>query len=420
MNILHITAGASSSSACTRLHRAMINEGIESNILSGEISGDIEQSIEVNTDNMITKIKRYLMWLLIYKNTQPEYENWPISFGRLSRLKVDNSYIKRADVVHLHVVDGYLSISDIRKIEKMGKPIVWTCHDEWPNTGLCHCSDGCIEYQKNECKNCKMIRGKIAHKNYKYKKKMLSDERIYFISPSPWMNERNKMADLYYNKKSFIIPNTEDFSIFSPKSETAYFDELGINKADDKIDVLFGCTDSRIPYKGYKFLKELMIKIYKENNELAKKIQIHIIGNSYEDKDIEDKFSVVRWGFVENQNELATIYSFADVLIYPSMADTFPYVVCESLACETPVLTFKTGGIPSMVVHKENGYIVEQEDVEGLYRGLIWILDNNKTNNLGKNGRDKIIKMCDSKKVVEMHMKVYEEAYTGSLQIIHN
>ena len=53
MNILHITAGASSSSACTRLHRAMINEGIESNILSGEISGDIEQSIEVNTDNMI-------------------------------------------------------------------------------------------------------------------------------------------------------------------------------------------------------------------------------------------------------------------------------------------------------------------------------------------------------------------------------
>ena len=46
---------------------------------------------------------------------------------------------QQADVIHLHWVNqGMLSLNDIRKILKSGKPVVWTMHDMWHCTGICH------------------------------------------------------------------------------------------------------------------------------------------------------------------------------------------------------------------------------------------------------------------------------------------
>ena len=46
---------------------------------------------------------------------------------------------KEADVIHLHWVNqGFLSLKGLRRIIDSGKPIVWTMHDQWPFTGICH------------------------------------------------------------------------------------------------------------------------------------------------------------------------------------------------------------------------------------------------------------------------------------------
>ena len=58
---------------------------------------------------------------------------------------------KEADVIHLHWVNqGMLSLNDIRKILKSGKPVVWTMHDMWPCTGICHHARECTNYHQ-EC-----------------------------------------------------------------------------------------------------------------------------------------------------------------------------------------------------------------------------------------------------------------------------
>ena len=42
-------------------------------------------------------------------------------------------------MIHLHWVNqGFLSLSDIKKLVNTGKPIVWTMHDLWPATAICH------------------------------------------------------------------------------------------------------------------------------------------------------------------------------------------------------------------------------------------------------------------------------------------
>ena len=58
---------------------------------------------------------------------------------------------QQADVIHLHWINqGMLSLRNIEKILASGKPVVWTMHDMWPCTGICHHARECTRYQQ-EC-----------------------------------------------------------------------------------------------------------------------------------------------------------------------------------------------------------------------------------------------------------------------------
>ena len=66
-----------------------------------------------------------------------------------------------------------------------------------------------------------------------------------------------------------------------------------------------------------------------------------------------------------NQNELVQLYSQSDVFVNPTYADTFPTTNIESLACGTPVITYRTGGSPE-ILSPETGIVVELGDVNAL------------------------------------------------------
>ena len=63
----------------------------------------------------------------------------------------------QADVIHLHWINqGMLSLTDIRRIIESGKPIVWTMHDMWPFTGICHYAGDCDKYT-HEYHHCPIL-----------------------------------------------------------------------------------------------------------------------------------------------------------------------------------------------------------------------------------------------------------------------
>jgi glycosyltransferase involved in cell wall biosynthesis len=68
---------------------------------------------------------------------------------------------------------------------------------------------------------------------------------------------------------------------------------------------------------------------------------------------------------VPYQHDLVSMgdyYRAADIYLQASRADTFPNVVLESLACGTPVIGTRVGGIPEQILDHQTGYLVEPGD----------------------------------------------------------
>lgn len=91
----------------------------------------------------------------------------------------------------------------------------------------------------------------------------------------------------------------------------------------------------------------------------------------------------------QNQQELALMYSMADVFVNPTYADMFPTVNLEALACGTPVITYRTGGSPE-AVDENTGVIIQQGDVDGLAEAI-------------RNMKEKILFSSDCRKRAEMY-----------------
>ncbi|MBV9020178.1 MAG: glycosyltransferase, partial [Ktedonobacteraceae bacterium] len=66
----------------------------------------------------------------------------------------------------------------------------------------------------------------------------------------------------------------------------------------------------------------------------------------------------VRFLGARPQQELPMLYSAADVTVVPSYHESFGLVAVESLACGTPVVATRAGGLTTIVHHGETGYLV--------------------------------------------------------------
>jgi glycosyltransferase involved in cell wall biosynthesis len=60
--------------------------------------------------------------------------------------------------------------------------------------------------------------------------------------------------------------------------------------------------------------------------------------------------------------QLATLYASADLLLFPSLTETFGNVTLESLACATPVLAFDCAAAGEFITHQHNGWLAHCDD----------------------------------------------------------
>ncbi len=306
------------------------------------------------------------------------------------------------DVIHLHILHGwYLNLPLLFNfLTKYNKKVVWTMHDCWAFTG--HCPH--FEYVKCDkwqtgCENCPQYReypysridtSKIL---YKYKKKYFTSiKNLTIVTPSHWLADL--ISNSYFKNCNIeVINNGIDLNIFKPSESK--FREL--NNISENDNIILGVAFEWTEKKGIDIFKKL-------SSDLNSNYKIVLIGTTEEiEKDLPENIIKIRR--TSSKEELAQIYSSADLFVNPTREETFPTVNMESLACGTPVLTFKTGGSPE-ILNEKSGSVVKCDDYETLKTEIIRICELKPFSSINCIERAKLFEMNDKFKE---YVKLYEK-----------
>lgn len=272
------------------------------------------------------------------------------------------------DVVHLHNIHGHdchlTLLFDYFRKKKI--KVFWTFHDCWGFTGYCtHFSYvGCDKW-KIGCSNCPQ-RKKYSwffdrsSELYRRKKEAFSGLDLTIVTPSQWLANLVKQSFL----KDYpvrVIHNGIDLTVFKPTFSN-FREKYHIS--DTKF-VLLGVAFGWGVRKGLDVFLELVNRLDPE------RFQIVLVGtDTTVDRQLPER--IISIHRTNNQQELAEIYSAADLFVNPTREDTYPTVNMEAIACGTPVLTFRTGGSPESVTAK-TGSVVNCGDSDAMEREILRI-----------------------------------------------
>ena len=274
------------------------------------------------------------------------------------------------DIIHLHNIHGdFLNLPMLFDyIKNHHIRVVWTLHDCWSFTGRCpYFTMAQCNKWKTGCGNCPYPKESypqaqvdITAKMWKLKKEWFNGvEDMTIVTPSQWLADLVKESFLKdYPVK--VINNGIDLSVFKPTES----DFRQKHEIDDKY-MLLGVADSWGERKGLDVFIELSKRLD------STKYQIVLVGtNESVDKQLPD--NIISVHRTQNQQELAEIYTAADLFVNATREENYPTVNMESIACGTPVMTFKTGG-SAEIPDETCGVVVDCDDINALESEIIRI-----------------------------------------------
>jgi len=311
---------------------------------------------------------------------------------------------QEADIIHLHWINqGMLSLKGIRKILQSGKPVVWTMHDIWPATAVCHLTLDCRQFT-SKCSRCRLLPNgsSLVESMWKRKQWMLSDESIYYVACSRWLASEAKASALLKGHKVTNIPNPIDTHIYNRCDKQAARQRLGL-PADKKL-ILFVSQSVTHRNKGMDYLVEACRQLEIPN------LGVVILGGHAEEVVGQLPFESYPLGYVNDERRIVDVYNAADVFVLPSLSENLPNTIMEAMACGVPCVGFRVGGIPEEIDHKQNGYVADYRSAEDLARGIRWILTEADAEELGKHAVQKVAQNYSQQNVAIKYADVYQQA----------
>ena len=319
---------------------------------------------------------------------------------------------KEADVIHLHWVNqGMLSLKGIRKVLDTGKPVVWTMHDIWPATALCHLTLNCRNFETH-CQRCRLLPKGGSENDYstriwQRKQRMLDGRKMTFVACSEWLAGEARKSALLKGQSIINIPNAIDTHIFRPGNRQAARDLLGLPQG--KRIVLFASQRVTNKYKGMDYLVEACRQLAKEHHEELENIAVAILGGHAEEICGQLPFHTYPLGYINDEHRIVAAYQAADVFVLPSLSENLPNTIMESMACGVPCVAFRIGGIPEEIDHRINGYVADYQSIDDLARGLWWTLMEADCEALQKACVQKVARCWSQQNVAKRYLEVYED-----------
>lgn len=324
---------------------------------------------------------------------------------------------KDADIIHLHWINqGFLSLRNLQALQHTGKPIVWTLHDMWPLTGICHHADDCIKWLE-ECGHCPLLyKGKskdLSYRTYIKKRQTYSMLKpIYFVACSDWLANLARRAPLLQGHPVYSIPNAIDTDFYTPAEKSAARTQLGLPQdADVLLFVSYKATNKN---KGIDYLREAINRLITAKPEKRDKLHLIVVGR--EATTLQGSFAIPThtYEYVTSEETMRNFYRAASILCMPTLFDNLPNTIVEAMACGTPTVGFDIGGLPQLIHPDETGYLSNYKDAEDFAHGIDVLLDDQINKRMGSTCRAFTLQTFSQTAIAKAYARVYEEAYANT------
>ena len=203
---------------------------------------------------------------------------------------------------------------------------------------------------------------------------MASVDRIVAFSP----HERDAMVRLYQADATSIelIPCGVDLALFRPLDQQEVREKLGLN--GEKVLLYVGRLE---PLKGLELLLHTAAQL-----QTCEQIRVLVVGGGTgRDQEIDRMRDLARrlnvdevFDFVGrvDQQDLPLYYNAADVCVVPSFYESFGLAALESMACGTPVVATRAGGLSTIIQHGRTGYLKSWRCPEAFASSLEMIISS--------------------------------------------
>lgn len=347
---------------CNKYARA---KGWDTYYAYGRYSNPSDSIVIAGPSSKIDVYEHYMETLLL--------DNEGLASRRVTRSLVIKIAELSPDIVHLHNIhDHWLNYKVLFEyLNQTNIKVIWTFHDFWAITG--HCSHfvqkNCDKF-KTECHDCPYVQNRFlpiikqTRRNYNLKKHLFTTNKHLTIVPvSEWVGYDVRQSFLR-DKEIRVIPNGVDTNVFKPTS----VDEIESKSLKERLESL---TDKFVIMavssqwkSGCKGLDDYMAM-----SKMLRKTEVIVLVGIPDNISKDFPENVIGICRTSNQQEMAALYTRADVICSFSVAETFGLTIAEGYACGTPAVVYDNTATPSLIT-PNTGFVVPNKDYRAAYNAI--------------------------------------------------
>lgn len=316
----------------------------------------------------------------------------------------------RPAVLHLHNLHGYYF--DLRLLPELsaGQPTLMTMHDPWLLTGHCAHPIDCPRWRAGcgECPHLDRyvpIRVDASAEDFALKRRALAASRLHYATPSRWlMRMLEESGVLEDEAEARVIPNGIDTKVFAPGDRKAARERVGL-PLGARI-VLFAAQGlANSPFKDYETLREALRRVAGGGRE---NLVLLALGDA--SAQLIEGVDVRALPFTDDVTKVAEYYRAADLYVHAARAENLPLAVMEAMACGTPVVASRVGGIPEIVAEGGTGLLAEPGDDEALAAAIETLLgDEERRRAFAHAGVARVGELFTLERMAEAYLEWYSE-----------
>jgi len=216
-----------------------------------------------------------------------------------------------------------------------------------------------------------------------------------------------RASSLFRDFRIEVIPNGLNIHLYKP-IDKGYARSL-LNLPEDKHLLLFGTMGAtQDKNKGFHHLVAALHRM--KDSGWREKMDLVLFGTSSLAGHEIPGFKIHVLGRLHDDTSLALAYAASDSFIAPSIQENLPNSVMESIACGTPAIAFRIGGIPDLIEHRKNGYLAEPFDIDDLAQGITWVIeDGQRHRDLSRRSREKAVQEFDIEIQARRYLSLFRQ-----------